>query len=531
MQQLDELFAPWNRTDAPGLTVGLALQGEVIYRRGFGMASLETFVANTPRTRMRIASISKHFTALLTLLLAEEMKLDLDVPIRTYIPELSGPGGEPSVRLLLQHRGGSRDYLDLGLLAHGMAMPSRGAVLAAQVRQGGRNFAPGEAMIYNNGGYNLVSLAIERAGGSPFEAQLKRRLFDPVGMVDTESVPSDFEITPGIATRHLPLQNGRWRRGLFPCEEFRGEGAIVSTIDDMLRWTKHLRSRDLFGTPATWAELADVPRFPDGNVGVYSLGLTHLSYRGVRTIHHSGGVFGGSSQMLIFPDHDLDVVILANGAPGADPVKLAERVADIILAPHLGEPSLKIDANAYEELLGNWWSPESGMIYRLATDDGALSLSLCGEPWKLPLFRLSDGRVVYPGGSMGAIGVGLDEVSHERGLMIEFAGRRIYHKKIPAGVVDVEAFGRAANGLYFSADGDCTVTISVAKRDVAIRFADSYGHVDASLVCLGETVAAPSSPGAVHWSVLNFNKQDGQMSSFRLNSGRTRNLVFERIEP
>src|SRR5580700_367029 len=113
-EQLDALFAPWNRTDEPGLVVGVVKDGALIYRRGFGMASLEHAVANTPKTRMRIGSTSKHFTCLLALLLAEEGKLDVDAAIPTYIPELTGPGGDPTLRQLMQHRGGSRCYLDIG---------------------------------------------------------------------------------------------------------------------------------------------------------------------------------------------------------------------------------------------------------------------------------------------------------------------------------------------------------------------------------------------------------------------------------
>ena len=142
-ERLDALFAPWDRTDEPGLVVGVAKDGEVIYRRGFGMASLETAVANAPKTRMRIGSISKHFTCLLALLLAEDGKLDLDQPIRAYIPELAGPGGEPTLRQLMQHRGGSRCYLDIGFIGHGMSVPPLGRALAIQQRQSGRNFTPG----------------------------------------------------------------------------------------------------------------------------------------------------------------------------------------------------------------------------------------------------------------------------------------------------------------------------------------------------------------------------------------------------
>ena len=102
---LDALFEPWNRRNAPGFTVGVSLAGRVLYRRGFGMASLETAVANGPATRMRIGSTSKHFTCLLILLLAEDGRIELDAPIGTYISELQGEVGRPTIRQLMLHRG------------------------------------------------------------------------------------------------------------------------------------------------------------------------------------------------------------------------------------------------------------------------------------------------------------------------------------------------------------------------------------------------------------------------------------------
>ena len=105
-------------------------------------------------------------------------------------------------------------------------------------------------MIYNNGGYTWSRSPSSGWAARPFEAQLKARLFDVVGMPDTASIPSDYVITPGIATMHMPERDGSWRRGLFPTEEVRGEGAMVSTVDDMLRWTAHLRTRDRLGSAA-----------------------------------------------------------------------------------------------------------------------------------------------------------------------------------------------------------------------------------------------------------------------------------------
>ncbi|WP_167531039.1 serine hydrolase domain-containing protein [Paraburkholderia agricolaris] len=525
---LDGLFAPFNRGDVPGLVVGIAQHGKLLYRRGFGLASLEHAVANTPATRMRIASISKHFTALLTLLLVEDGKLDLDTPIRSYIPELTGSSGDPTVRQLLLHRGGSRCFIDIGLLCRGLAVPPVGTGLATQVRQTGRNFAPGDTMLYNNGGYHLISIAIERVGGASFEAQLKQRLFDPLEMRDTESIPSDYSITPGIATMHTPAPGGGWRRGLFPSEENRGEGAIVSTIDDMLRWTEHLRTQDRFGSPATWAALTQLVPFPDGSVGGYALGLVVEPYRGVRVVHHSGGVIGASSQMLTAPDHGLDIVIMANGAPACSPVKLAEQALDLILADHLGDCAPTIAAAGYKDLLGDWWSPDTGMIYGLVDDEGALKLSMCGLAQGVPLRKAADGRVILPAVGMGEVELGLDDAAGSLELTIRFGGQSARYRKVARDTADVEAFVEAAAGQYYSADAGCTAVIARDGKRIVLRCGDAYGQAESELICLGETLAC-LAPSPMGWcAAFSFSKQGGRMTGFQINLPRTRNLTFER---
>jgi CubicO group peptidase (beta-lactamase class C family) len=523
-EQLDALFAPWNRNDAPGLVVGVAKDGAVIYRRGFGMASLETAVANTPRTRMRIGSTSKHFTGLLALLLAEEGKLDIDAPIRTYVPELTGPGGDPSLRQLMQHRGGSRCYLDLGFIGHGMSKPPRGWALAAQARQSGRNFAPGEAMLYNNGGYHLVSIAIERVGGAPYEAQLKARLFDGVGMPDTASIPSDHDITPGIATMHVPGRDGGWRRGLFPSDEVRGEGAIVSTIDDMMAWMAHLRRRDRFGSPKSWAALTERPVFPDGSVGNYALGLMRDDYRGLATLHHSGGVMGGTAQMLTLPGEGLDVIIIANGARDANVVRLAEQVVDIVLADRVGPEAPAVPADDYKAWQGDWWSPETGQVYSLIDEDGVLKLSNDKALLSGPLLPGEGGRLISPGSGLGELV--LTPEADGAGLLVKFGGETHAYQRVAEDAADAAGFAELARGRYDSADAGATAVITREADKLVFRCRDGHGEALAALTPLGAKVAFArfrSPAGAT--GIVSLTPEGG---GFLFNTPRTRRLEFRR---
>lgn len=144
---LDDIFKPYNVSDAPGLVVGIAQHGRVLYRKGFGLASIEHAVANTPATRMRIASTTKHFTCLAALLLAEEGKLDLDAPATRYLPELPTPRGVPTLRQFMTHTSGVRCYVDLLLMATGLQVHGPGTMLALQARQTDANFAPGEGQL------------------------------------------------------------------------------------------------------------------------------------------------------------------------------------------------------------------------------------------------------------------------------------------------------------------------------------------------------------------------------------------------
>ena len=529
LSELDAVFALWDRSDAPGLSVGISFEGRVVYRRGFGMASLENATANTSGTRHRIGSITKHMTGLLALLLAEEGLLDLDMQIRAYLPEMAGPGGEPTVRQLLQHRGGSRCHVDLSYIARGLSSPPIGAAFASQRRQQGRNFAPGEAMIYNNGGYTLASLAIERVGGASLEQLMADRLFAPLGMNDTLLVRSDYDITPGIATLHVRGLDGGWRRGLFPSEENLGDGGVVSTVDDMLLWAGHLRTRDRFGRPESWRALVEPPVFPDGETGNYALGLMRHDYRGLPILHHSGVVIGGSSQMLTFPEHGLDIVILANGGPAANPVKLAEQVADIVLDKTLeaGPPASK--TADHEGLIGDWWSPDTGMIYSLADEGGDLKLRMCMFPYGFPLETREGGVLVSPGATIGEIS--LSVVDGET-LSIRFGGAVAEYRRLCDDGLNAVDFDRAVIGRYRSLDGDCTAEIFYDEDRRFIRFQTRHGSVAARLDQRAPDVAttAPPGPGVFHWSAIHFEMADGQAKGFRLSTMRTRGLAFEPIQ-
>ena len=532
---LDELFKPVNRSDAPGLVVAVARHGKTIYRRGFGLASVELGVANTPRTRMRIGSTSKHFTCLAVLLLAEEGKLDIDAGVRTYVPELPDLKPEPTLRQLMTHTSGYRCYLDIGFLADGMAIKPKGSALAAQVRQTGVNFPPGERMIYCNGGYQLLSLIVDRVSGIEFETFVKERIFEPMAMIDTDSVPSDFTIEPGMAVLHVPLPDGRFRRGIFPTEEVRGEGAIISTVDDMLRWLAHLRGPKRVGSDASWAQIFAGTRLNNGLVNPYGLGLMRHDYRGVEVIQHAGGVVGGSCQMLTVPAHELDIIIINNGGALA-PTDTANKIIDAVLGDTLLSAAQPLPASDhFKPMIGTrYHSPSSGFELGFVDADGKLAISVFNSQG-LPLHEVGATlRLNFEDVAVGPMVVNIADLATSgtapTELMISEGGNAERFVRLPETAPALREAGQALVGRYRAHDLAADASVEFDGDSLLLKTFGSFGVNSAALEAFSADVFGWKATDETLplRGVLTVERVAGQVAGFRVDTSRSRHIWFER---
>ena len=165
--KVDALFAEWNKPDSPGCAVGISKNGTLLYEKGYGMASLEWGIPITPAAVFPAASISKQFTAMDIMLLAQRGKLSLDDDVQKYIPEWTDHGSRITIRHLLTHTSGLRDVFMLQGLAppHEDGENPNDALLKILLRARGLKFAPGAQFQYNNGGYNLLGSIVKRISG------------------------------------------------------------------------------------------------------------------------------------------------------------------------------------------------------------------------------------------------------------------------------------------------------------------------------------------------------------------------------
>ena len=541
-KRLDEVFQAWNKSDAPGLIVGVALKEQAIYRRGFGLASIEHATANTPHTRMRIGSTSKHFTSLATLLLVEQGKVDIDKAVRTYLPELTAVSGDATLREMMLHTSGLRDSYDLPsiLLHRGYPhMVSDGMGLEVSQRFNSKNYAPGERMVYCNNGYHLLSKVVERVSGETLGAFLKNHILNPLGMADTELLPSDIQITPGIATLHLPQPDGSYIRGIYPSGELLGSGGMVSTVDDMLKWLVHLRGEKKVGSKRSWKQMLEKPRYSSGASGDYCLGLTREFYRGVEIIHHAGAVLGGTCQMLTVPQHALDIIIMCNRMDGSAPA-LALKVIDAVLDKSvLDAPNNPLPARKWKALHGQWYSPGSHRVFgvhahpQAGNTEPVLALSIHNAV--SGVLKKSGKRLAINNPGHGVVELHLPKTlgKNLKSLDISDSGHRERFVRLPQAVANAKQIFKDLPGRYRYDDFDTEVEITLEDGSYYLDLLPIYGKCRFKLDPWSDEVFGGSLTGTSFIPLpanvtLAIERKAGKVRGLWLNNLRTRNLWLER---
>lgn len=386
-KSIDKIFRDLDTCHLPGAAVGISIGGRPVYRKGFGLASMELPVTLTPQTRMRIYSMTKHFTCLAYLLICEEGKARIDDPIGKYLPELHPVTHRVTMQQLMSNTSGLRDACDIRWFFSGLERTVLASDLLALYREiQDVNFYPGEAWCYNNGGFQILSAIIEKLADQPLEEVFRKRIFEPAGMHDSVLRRVDTDFIPNSATMHMVAAGRRYERKYLP-GELLGEGGIVSTVDDILRWLRHM-AKPVVGDATTWALLSATQTLRDGSETGYGLGLFRRDYRGLATISHSGGALGNSSEMIRMPDADLDVVVMVN-RHDANATELAADILSACFSVPSEPPRPKMS-----RVSGAFRSPATGRVIHFYLRNGTQMALIDGmDEWPL---ELGDDQVLRP---------------------------------------------------------------------------------------------------------------------------------------
>ena len=393
---VDAVFASWDQPGSPGCALAVAQDGVLVYSRGYGYANLDYDIPITPQTVFDVASVNKQFVAASLTMLALEGKLSLDDNVRKWLPELPEYEWPITLRHMLHHTSGLRDYLNLFPLAgRDDYFPiSHGQILAMMSRQRTLNFPPGEQYLYSNTAYMLLAQVLERAGGKSMGEITQERIFEPLGMQGSSMYENLEEIIPRRATGYDRDADGRPRIVHNYNFDVAGDGQLYSTVEDLLRWDDYLHGAE---KPAIHSMMLTEGHLNNGDPTGYAQGIRLDEYRGLRTVGHSGSSWGFRTQLVRFVEPGLSIAISCNTG-SANPGNLAQRVADHYLADQLGpesgdeapsaeqpvadaapEPPV-LTPDQLAEFAGAFFARELDATYRFAIVDGGLVVRIEQEP-------------------------------------------------------------------------------------------------------------------------------------------------------
>jgi CubicO group peptidase (beta-lactamase class C family) len=514
--------------DTPGAVVGVIRGGKLAFVKGYGAADLTYGMPFTPETPTNIGSSSKQFTGFAVALLASRGKLSLNDDVRKHVPELKDFGKTITVRHLLTHTTGYREFINT-LLIEGRQVLEGDYIAPDEVirvinRQPTLQNEPGAEFNYNNSAFSLATIVVERVTGRPFAEWMRDEVFLPLGMTKTWVRANPGQIIPGRSNGYIPGDGGfREVRDLYGSA---GAGGIYTTPGDVAKWMRNLKTGEL-GGPAVIKELTTSFVLNNGKPSNYGYGVFLDSTRGLRRWQHGGNDVAHSSTFVYYPDLDAGYVVFSNyqGVPGG----IAGVVADAFFGQHMTSPQrptttaasgVDVPAAALRRYAGKYeMTTLGGVLMAVELQGSQLRLQLPGQP-ALPLRPTSmtafevvgaPAQITFntaAGGAVEGITFQQDGAQHP--------GKRVVEK---AAVVDLTDY----TGRYFSEELETFYDLSVEGGQLVIR------HRRFGPAVLTHT-SGDTFSGTLPVSLVVFRRDaQGNVTGFDAGNGRARDIVFRKV--
>ncbi len=535
--RLDQLMSRWDGPDRPGAIAAVVHQDDVIAVRTYGMANLSHDVPWDRATISNIGSVTKQFTAMGLLVLESTSDFSLDDDIRDHLPELTDFGEPITPRELLNHTSGYREIYNLMRIGGfgGEDTFSREHAITVVQRQDALQNRPHTEWNYNNTGFILLSLLVERITGQSFADYMRDNVFQPLGMNDTRVKMVQGELIPGSAQGYGPTEAGPYRttRDL-PASA--GAGGVYTTVDDLHRWLRNFNDPSVGGPDAIEA-MATSAVLESGDETGYGLGLAVGELGGRTLFSHTGGDVSHRAYLGYLPELEAGVILMSNNATfnlglGSQVFRLffddelepeeAEDTEDVAE----DDPSDADDPMSDERkqaIAGDWVLTVQGLTIpmEVVVEDGQVYIDITGQDQSLArptsdstiTIAAADATFTFRQGPDGNIDTGAATQAGIDMTMERAEGVGLSED-------DLHAFA----GRYLSEELETFMTVAVEDGQLIIR---QLGQTPQPLRHVtGDNFSAE----VFHLNEIAFQRaESGAVTGFTVSNGRTRGVWFAKM--
>jgi len=507
--------------NAPGMTIGVIQENQLIYQGYRGLSNVEYTIPYNDSTLFSVASITKQFTSACIGVLEHRNLLSVNDDVRKYIPELNFYGDTIRIRHLLNHTSGLRNHnvlLDLQGFDYAQRGYNNRMIEELMFRQKDVNNRPGEKMLYSNTNYVLLALIVERVSGNTLNDFAQQALFEPLGMSSTAYVNDRSLILSNKACSYYS-EAGELKRSnsLSTCI---GAGGVVTNMNDMAQW-----SAALMGKNKAFAYITDFLKTQDllldGSVNACARGVFCSSYRGVETIHHGGRGIGMRAHLLCVPELNTTIIVFAN-EENLNASRMAYKVLDSMLSSEEESPSEKVKKytpkkKEMQSFIGHYQELNSDMQMDILLKNDTLWAKSSFGNTPIPLQAKAKGQFARVGNSSVVY-----SFNTKFALTVDFGGAVFYFEE----VVPVSADAVEMNdfvGQFYSKELNVSYTLTNVSNSLQLSFPNTEALVLHPL--------QTNTFGSGRRTKYTFIRDaSGAVSGFTVAAeGTVKNILFERL--
>lgn len=515
LAKIESAFSRY-KPEIPGAQFAVSRNGQVIFSKAWGMADLEHNAPLTTKSLIEAGSVSKQFTAAAILLLEQQGKLSLSDDVHKYIPELPDYGAPITLRQMMNHTSGLRDWGTVVVLTgwpRGTKTYSNEDALWVICQQKGLNNIPGTEYIYSNTNYTLLTIIVKRVTGKELTEFTRPNIFDPAGM--QQSVWRAYRDV--VKDRSMAYSKaGKKYMNDMPNEDVYGHGGLLTTAEELVKWVDFY-SGGKFGSPSLFPKQTEKGHFNNGVAYTYAAGLVVTKFNGQDVIVHTGATASYRASLEYFPKQGLIFAFLSNTSEFDDAPTNASNLVRNIFVPEPAPinskkpsvPSYTITEEKLRTYEGWYRNPRSGAGIKVAVADGKLTFvgNASLTPIGKDLFSAVNDKVEFLPGGFRHTTADKDTIFY---TAVEFAN---INKESDAARYVGEYYSEEAEARFFIEAEGTTVKL-VQKPETKMTLTPQYK----------DAFRSPYGP-------LYFVRDaQNKITGFKVSQSRARNVSFTKVK-
>ena len=530
-KKIDSLFFKWNTSNSPGATIGIIRNDSLIYARGYGLASMEYSIPNSPETIFHMASVSKQFTAFSILLLARQGKLTLEDDIRKYLTWFPDLKQKITIRQLLNHTSGIRDQWQLLAIA-GTRLDdviTQEHIVKILSKQQALNFKPGDKYSYSNSGFTMLAEIVKSVTGQTLRKFTDSAIFKPLGMNATHFHDNYEEIVKNRSYSYSRIDSTHFSNSILSYSNA-GATSLFTNINDMSKWVINFYNHQV-GDQREIDLLTQKGKLNNGKELSYALGIAVDTYKGWKQYSHGGADAGYRTYLSVFPDLKMGFIVFSNLGDFNTGEKTFA-MADLFLKdtaqkkeeakkePKDSTAAVLKDTLSWHKFVGDYISEEgllfsfeikrSKLYYRIFNENNFLIKSV-KDTFYIP--EAPQVKFVF--------GIKAKDTTVEVITPDETYHLRKFNKNNSPSDQVLQAY----TGTYYCPELDCKYSIVLKNHHLLLTNAK---YDDAKLTLLATDHLQNDNWWINHLVMLRDNKN--AITGFEVNSGRIMHLKFNKIK-